>query len=58
MSELSLYTPDPYNTYESANDIWAKFNNFFRTFLSLRSNLAVAEYGEVSFNVVVVFFKN
>ncbi|KAK3777780.1 hypothetical protein RRG08_038030 [Elysia crispata] len=43
MSELSLFTPDPYNTYKSSNDIWSKFNDFFTTFLSLRSTLETAE---------------
>ncbi|GFR69928.1 adenosine deaminase CECR1 [Elysia marginata] len=43
MSELSLFTPDPYNTYKSANDIWSKFNNYFATFRGLRNTLKVAE---------------
>ncbi|RUS86632.1 hypothetical protein EGW08_005581 [Elysia chlorotica] len=43
LSELSLFTPDPYNSYKSSNDIWNKFNDYFTTFNSLRSTLETAE---------------
>ncbi|GFR69921.1 adenosine deaminase CECR1 [Elysia marginata] len=43
LSELSLFTSDPYNTYKSANDIWSKFGDYFTTFNSLRSSLETAE---------------
>ncbi|GFN86041.1 adenosine deaminase cecr1 [Plakobranchus ocellatus] len=43
MSEWSLYTPDPYNTYKSSNDMWNKFSDYFLTIPGLRSTLETAE---------------
>ncbi|RUS71572.1 hypothetical protein EGW08_020665 [Elysia chlorotica] len=43
MSELSLVTPDPYNTYKSENVIWNKFGDYFSTISGLRNSLETAE---------------
>ena len=44
MSEWTLITPDPYNTYKSANDMWSKFSDYFLTIPGLRCSLETAEY--------------
>ncbi|GFS03190.1 adenosine deaminase CECR1 [Elysia marginata] len=46
LSELSLFTPDPYNTYKSENDIWEKFGHYFSTISGLRKSLETAECGD------------
>ncbi|RUS71571.1 hypothetical protein EGW08_020664 [Elysia chlorotica] len=43
MAEWTLVTPDPYNTYKSANDMWTKFSDYFLTIPGLRSTLETAE---------------
>lgn len=43
MSEWTLVTPDPYNTYKSSNDMWNKFSDYFLTVPGLRCGLDIAE---------------